>query len=304
MPITARQYELDDYHPLLAFVQNIYSLNGPPVYATAGEVDWWRCIDPSENGISRARLWFDGERIVGFAYPAYGRVDLLTHPHYDDLIDPMLAWAEGNCLRESGAGATLGAWCFTGDSRRMTALEARGYRRSNTFFYYRIRTIQLPLPAAPLPDGYTIRHVDAAHDLPARVAVHHDAFMPSGLTVARYRRAVQAMSYRDDLDLVVVAPDGTFAAFCNIWHDEHNRVGTFEPVGTHSAHRRRGLARAVMTEGLWRLSVLGAQTALVNTFHEDEPAVRLYESLGFREIERFYEWTKQVGMQPSQPQMA
>lgn len=299
MPITARQYGYDDYHDLLAFIREIYRLHGPPVYATAGELDWWRCIDPSISGIERARLWFDGERIVGFAYPAYGRVDLFVHPDYEYLLEPMLVWAEGDRQRESGSGATLSAWCFTTDRARHAALTTGGYRKTDVFFYYRLRPVGAPLPTVTLPSGYTIRHVDAAHDLPARVAVHNDAFMPSGLTVARYRRAVQSAAYRADLDLVAVAPDGTFAAFCNIWYDASNHVATFEPVGTHSAHRRRGLARAVMVEGLRRLAALGAETALVNTFHEDTPAIALYESLGFQELDRFYEWTRQVGGLPA-----
>ncbi len=292
MSITARQYDDDDYLDVLAFARTVYRLHGPPVYATAGELDWWRCLDPSLEGMGRARLWFDGEQIVGLAYPAYGRVDLLIHPHYETLTEPMLAWSEGDRLREAGPDAALGAWSFTGDQTRLAVLRQRGYRRGEAFFYARTRPVADALPATPLPDGYHLRTVAAETDLPARVAVHNDAFDPSTLTVSRYRRAIQAASYRPDLDLVAVAPDGTFAAFCIVWYDADNQIGAFEPVGTHSAHRRRGLARAVMVEGLRRLRALGAHTALVNTYYEDEPAIRLYESLGFREVDRFCAWVR------------
>ena len=292
MPITARQYDDDDTLDVLAFVRSIYRLQGPPVYATAGELDWWRCIDPSLEGMSRARLWLDGGQIVGLAYPAYGRVDLLIHPQYGLLNDPMLAWAEGDRLRQSGREAALMAWSFTGDHERLAVLARRGYTRAEAFFYARSRPVADALPATPLPDGYQVRSVAAKTDLPARVAVHNNAFILSSLTVSRYRRAVESASYRPDLDLVAVAPDGAFAAFCIVWYDAENQIGAFEPVGTHSAHRRRGLARAVMVEGLRRLRALGAHTALVNTYHEDEPAIRLYESLGFREMDRFYAWMK------------
>jgi len=292
MPITARQYTDDDTLDVLAFVRTIYRLHGPPVYATAGELDWWRCIDPTLEGMGRARLWLDGAQIVGLAYPAYGRVDILLHPQYEMLYDPMLAWAEGDRLRQAGSQAPMGAWSFTGDHARLAALAQRGYRRGEAFFYSRKRAVADTLPATPLPDGYHVRNVASEADLPARVAVHNDAFIPSNLTVSRYRRAVKAVSYRADLDLIAVAPDGRFAAFCLIWYDAENQIGAFEPVGTHSAHRRRGLARAVMVEGLRRLRALGAHTAFVNTYYEDEPAIQLYESLGFREMDRFYAWVK------------
>src|ERR671936_569373 len=55
--------------------------------------------------------------------------------------------------------------------------------------------------------------------------------------------ALAAAGY--ELDQVAVAPDGSFAAFCLCWLYEENRAGNLEPVGTHSDHRRRGLARAV-----------------------------------------------------------
>lgn len=56
------------------------------------------------------------------------------------------------------------------------------------------------------------------------VAVHRNAFAPSRMTVEKYRRIMNAPTYRPDLDLVVVAPDGTFAAFCIVWFDEVNRL--------------------------------------------------------------------------------
>lgn len=295
MPIMSRGYEDDDYPALLDFVRNIYRQSGPPVYATAGELDWWRCIDPSIEGIDRARVWLDGAQMVGFAYPTHGRVDILLDPRYGFLNEPVLAWAEGDRLREAGPDSSFGAWSFTGDHERIAALEARHYTQQDAFFYARARAVSAPLPLVIMPLGYSVRNVDPAVDLSARVAVHRSAFDEASLTVSRYRRAVESASYRADLDLVAVAPDGSLAAFCLIWHDAVNHVGAFEPVGTHVAHRRKGLARAVMVEGLRRLAALGAQTALVNTFYEDAPAVALYEALGFREIDRFYAWTKIVG---------
>ena len=68
-----------------------------------------------------------------------------------------------------------------------------------------------------------------------------------------YRNVQRFPLYRRDLDLVAVAPDGELAAFCTVWFDDVTRTGSFELVGAHPAHQRRGLGRAVMYEGLRRL---------------------------------------------------
>jgi len=102
----------------------------------------------------------------------------------------------------------------------------------------------------------------------------------------------EAPTYRADLDLVVVAPDSSFAAFCLIWLDTANALGIFEPVGCHPDHQRRGLTRAVVEEGLRRLHGLEARTASVNSHRGDEAAARLYASTGFREIDCMEAWQK------------
>jgi mycothiol synthase len=69
------------------------------------------------------------------------------------------------------------------------------------------------------------------------------------------------------------------------------RIGMFEPVGTHPAHRRRGLGKAVMVEGLWRLQALGAIVAYVGV-GTGVAANRLYESVGFTDYDVECCWQK------------
>lgn len=85
----------------------------------------------------------------------------------------------------------------------------------------------------------------------------------------------------------MVATDGTFASFCLAWHDARHRVGELEPVGTHPAFRRRGLAAASVS-GLRALRDAGADAAIVYARGDAAyPAPgRLYRSLGFRPYAR------------------
>jgi ribosomal protein S18 acetylase RimI-like enzyme len=90
--------------------------------------------------------------------------------------------------------------------------------------------------------------------------------------------------YRRDLDCVLEAPDGTFAAYVLCWYDDANGVGEFEPVGTHQNYRRRGFGAAVCRYALRRLQEEGGREAIV--FATGRPDQRqanaLYESVGFR----------------------
>ena len=76
------------------------------------------------------------------------------------------------------------------------------------------------------------------------------------------------------------------------WDDDNQR-GIVEPVCTHPDHRRRGLQRALLTEGMRRAHGLGARSLDVST-NDDEPALRLYEALGFTERHRGWFWTRSL----------
>lgn len=67
---------------------------------------------------------------------------------------------------------------------------------------------------------------------------------------------------------MAIAPDGAIAAFCTIWFDDVTRSAYFEPVATVPAHRRRGLGKALMTEGLRRLQRVGGYSRAANALYQ------------------------------------
>jgi ribosomal protein S18 acetylase RimI-like enzyme len=70
-------------------------------------------------------------------------------------------------------------------------------------------------------------------------------------------------------------------AIASAWLDRRNGVGLFEPVGTRTAYRRLGLARAAMAANLRRLAQRGASSAVVRVRNANVAARACYESLGF-----------------------
>ena len=85
-----------------------------------------------------------------------------------------------------------------------------------------------------------------------------------------------------DLDVLVLAPTGDVAAYALGWYDAGSRAGLLEPVGTHPAWRRRGLALAVVKALTCRLAALGARRVTVGTAEGNRAATELYIATGYR----------------------
>jgi GNAT superfamily N-acetyltransferase len=195
-----------------------------------------------------------------------------------------------------GGNQQLVVWSPEQDTLRQDILMRRGYTRQSYMEYQRRRDMSEPVADAPLPEGYSIRSLGGEEEHPARSWVSWKAFHSNepderygGWTW--YCNVQRAPLYRRDLDLVVVAPDGEMAAFCTLWYDEATRTAAFEPVGTHPAHQRRGLGKALMTEGLRRVQRLGATLATVNSYSERAGA--LYASIGFTNYDLSVPWMKE-----------
>jgi ribosomal protein S18 acetylase RimI-like enzyme len=298
MTIVARPYgDSDDYARIRTLLEESYRISGPPDNASVGDLDWWNCTDEELDPISAARLWItEDDCVVAVAWPSGSQVDLLTHPQHCQLEDEMLAWAETELRDSASAGEEppeIEVYAFAKDNERRELLAASGYTQTDEYHNYRTRSLET-IPEQSVAEGYTLRNVGGEEDLGARVAVHRDAFAPSKMSVEKHRRVMESPTYRRDLDIVAVAPDGTFAAFCIVWYDEANRNGLFEPVGCHSEHRQRGLASAVMCEGMRRVRVLGAATVNVVSSGSELSANRLYDSLGFTLVDRHERWTKSL----------
>jgi GNAT superfamily N-acetyltransferase len=105
---------------------------------------------------------------------------------------------------------------------------------------------------------------------------------------------MESPGYAPERELVIQAPDGTFAAFTVIWYDHLNRTGLFEPVGTHKDHRRRGFGRAIMMYGMQQMAAAGMEFAAVAHFGHNEAARGLYQACGFKPWHMLDGYIKQI----------
>ena len=127
-------------------------------------------------------------------------------------------------------------------------------------------------PVAPVPTGYTISDRTTRPDRP------HAMIARNGPDVAARLQACSL--YDPTLDLAVDAPDGSPVGYALFWLDPVTGVGMLEPMRVEDDHQRRGLARALLTEGLDRVVRKGARRLKVG--FDGEAGRRLYEGAGFR----------------------
>ena len=210
----------------------------------------------------------------------------------------MLAVAEEHmAVSRQGGKRWRWIWAHKGDALRSAVLSRRGYRRGEHPEYQRRRSLSAPIPDFPLAEGYTVRSLGDVEELSARSwaswrAFHSDEPDDRHQGWAWYANVQRAPLYCRDLDLVAVAPDSEIVSFCTIWFDDVTRTGAREPVGTVPEHQRRGLARAVMAEGLRRLQRMGATLGTVGSFKA--PAHALYAMVGFTDYDLSEPWAKEM----------
>ncbi len=296
VPLRSRDYaDHSDLGLVRRLISECWRLEGPYVQLHVGDATWMMFQHLDKLDEVRIRLWLDraGEpRAWGWLWLP-GTLVALIHPRERPaLLEEVLDWFEGTGSHNSDD--YMAVWAIEADGATVDEARRRGYApHEPTAMNHMLRVLDGPLPVTALPPDYTARTVSDA-DAQRRVDVHRAAFAPSRVVAESYRRLMREPPYNPDLDYVIEAGDGTFAAFCLVWLDEENRVAELEPVGTHPDHRRRGLASAVCLTALEAARQRGAQRAVVYSVVRS-PAQSLYESLGFRTISRHVELRRERG---------
>lgn len=135
-----------------------------------------------------------------------------------------------------------------------------------------------------MPDGFLLRPLAGEQETAAYAEVHRAAFKSTSMTPEWRARTLRTPQYRPELDLVVVAPDGSLAGFGVGWFASERHIAQIEPLGVHPGFHRLGLSRVLLLEMLHRFKAHGAVSALVATDLDRTPARRTYETVGFRQI--------------------
>ena len=227
-----------------------------------GSITAWAFLWPTSS--MRDSAGFDA-----FVHPEVRR----TNP---DVEREVALWAI-EALRVEGTRPVHTEW-EVGDEVRLEVLLDLGFERGEPVITVNRRSL-IDLPEVPA-GGYAVRPARGPEEAGEIAAVHRASF-GSAWTGEQYARVMRYPGYRAEHELLCVAPDGGLAGFTVVWLDERNRVGIFEPVGTHEGHRRRGVGRRLLAAGMRLMSDAGMTPATVANEAGNPAAAGLYRSMGF-----------------------
>lgn len=302
--VTVRDYKKEDYERIMEFLRKMYLLN-PNQHCLLSQrwiINEFQDKDSTDEWHNQIKIWEDNGNIVAVGSTDYDfGVYMDMDPNYYHLTDEMIDWAEtikwsedNESVRTQDGRRRFDIWTTESNKYRNECLAKKGYKKPATAIYLNIRDLDKDIENPTVPEGYKIRSMDEDIDLLKRYEISRKGFIPEDQYVPEiseffYARLKNPM-YRKDLDIVTEYEDGTLSSCCILWYDEVTKTGMFEPVATHTKHRRKGLAKAMILEGAKRLKALGCKSIYVDCFGDERKA--FYNSAGLETHETGYFWVK------------
>jgi mycothiol synthase len=288
-----RPYEgLYDLHAMLDLLSDGCKAKNNTHYAHRGDLQWWLFYTDTPEVVWRPnlRLWMDGERLMAFVLLSFDEkaFDVFVRPEWRGMQQEYDLYTYA--MNEMSAVEDLQVlWIDDKDNVRIRWLEQNGFACQEQHFVYFTRSLSEPVPAPALPSGFSLRHSRGEADAKLRSVASRAAFSPHRDLEGYWPRTLRFMQspvYVPEHERFVISSNGDVASYCIIWTDEINKLGHFEPVGTHPDYQRKGLGRALLYDAMCKLQSEGMTEADVCTVSTNQPAIHLYESVGFQLTKR------------------
>lgn len=230
----------------------------------------------------------DIQGCVTFEYPGSA---FIQAAHGDTAVQRQLViWALENMRHPEG---WIEIWCEDSDVERADLLKSFGFKPTSEHQNKRRQTLlDRTFDSGQLPLGYEIRSFDGSEADAQRMAdLLNQSFGRDFHSAEEYLNfATMAPSFQSELQVVIVAPDLSFASHAGFTAHPDERFVVVEPVCTHPDHQNLGLARAAIAIGLQKSKRLGIETAYVEAWYSNPQSNRAYELAGFELYEADRIW--------------
>ena len=299
-----------DYPVMVAILDACNAADGLDFVNTVDEIAWvfahlTNCdpvrdmvfVEVDGEAIAFSRVWWteedSGERLyksLGFIRPEYRRHRLGT---------AMLRYNERH-LRGIASGhqeehpQLFRVWATSAEDGAQALFAGAGYEPVRHMIMM-TRPVDLPLPEAPMPPGLEVRPAEPDHVRPiwdAMWEARRDHWGYVEPTEQDYQRWIRGRLFAPEL--WKVAWDGEQVAGMVLnridreQNEKHGRLrGYTQDIFVRRPWRRRGLARSLLVQSIRMFRQMGMEeTALGVDTQNPSGALRLYESVGYREIQR------------------
>ena len=218
----------------------------------------------------------------------YNMIMLEVHPNFKEYESEIISQLEIIYKGKNGNNSVSFVLNDV-DTQKEQILTNKNYKKQLYDLSFRIRALNEPIPDVQIPKGFTIRNIKGKEDYPNLIKVVGTTFehCRQNMTIDKIIFLTQAEFYHQDLDLIVVNPEGEFVAFTTIRLDKTSGIVEFEPVGIHPRFRRMNLSKALVCEGLKRLIFFNPKLICLTQANNDEPPDKFYNDMNFNKINLF-----------------
>lgn len=287
--ITHRQYRiLTDHMDIYQFMIQIYEKdwrNGVPApfleYALSS--DWM-----DKRYTYKNRIWFDGERIVGFVFTEHPVTDIYfsLRPGYEELAKEMVTYADEHMPIFDGKRRLV---IFNGQNAIMSAAQELGYVKTDEAIDMQY-DFDKPLEYE-LPEGFRfvpvgMQDVEKIGECCWKGFDHEEKEGPWHGDARGCYQLCQAPHATVEYDVVIENEAGEYVCFAGMWWTPENKLAYMEPLCTVPEYRNLGLASAALSELYRRMRPLGA-THMTGGF------VSFYEKIGYTPAVTWTFWVKE-----------
>lgn len=290
--------QLDD-DTLVSDLQGFFE---SPNVDKARDLRFWKDSTGKLIGFGQLLISQQKDKISGYLY-----FDVHQTKRGETLETEILQWSEQR-MCEIGKDRTLPIKLYTcsRDNKilRRVLLERQGFTTQRSFLTMAC-SLNQDFSSSSLPSGFKLQQISGEQDIEAWVELFNESFIDhwnhQDLTVATARDWFKNPSYLPELNLIAVAPEGTFAAFCvgYVNWEENARTGRKEGwiklLGTRRNFRKLGLGKAMLLAVLKQLKAMGIEQVKLGVDAQNlTSAIRLYESVGFHRVNTWLSYFKEI----------
>lgn len=274
---TFRHFGITDYEAVCDFLIEINENGHRHINWNWARFEWMYEHPEFDKSLQNAiGLWENDGKIVALAtYDMYfGEGFVATLPEYDFLFEEALEYAYQNLKDENGFGLALGE----DDALGIKAVEDLGYEKADQRESMMAFDLNKPMEVS-LPEGYAIDEPDFDENYDEVSFTIYQGF-GHGDDFEEFRkdqgpRMNKRVHLNPKLSLAVRDFEGKMVAYCCLWYSPKTDYAYLEPLCVIPSVRGKGIAKALVYEGLRRVKDMGAKKVYVIS---DMP---FYTKLGF-----------------------